>query len=160
MAEKTRADILNKKFKVNQIRNAIYFYIEHLKTDLNKSKDETVELLKEMGQKIAMTYANYWKPEYKDKLDLMRVIHRIVFKTAARVREEDGKITVESRGCPLCKYLREEIEVAGHNIILGFIEAFYEMLSMDDPNIPKIVGVSKASRIFGEKKCAYNFTIK
>ncbi|MHA1130760.1 MAG: hypothetical protein ACTSQI_08950 [Candidatus Helarchaeota archaeon] len=159
MSEKTRTDILNKKFKVNQIRNAIYFYIEHLKADLNKSKDEIVKLLKEMGYKIAMTYANYWKPEYRDALDLMREIHRTVFKTAARVRQDGTRITVISRSCPLCKYPRENLEVPGHNIILGFIEAFYEILSSDDSNLPKIVGESKGSRIFGEKKCSYDFTI-
>lgn len=155
----SRVDVLNKKFKVNQIRNAIYFYINHLKGDLNKSKEEAVELLKEMGRKIALTYANYWKPEYKDVLDLMREIHRSVFKTAARVRDNEGEISVISRSCPLCKYPRENIDVAGHNIILGFIETFFELLSKDDPQIPKINGVSETSRIFGEKKCKYTFKI-
>ena len=74
----SRADIFNKKFKVNQIRNAIYFYIGHLESDLNKSKEEATNILKGMGQKIALTYANYWKPEYKDPLDLMREIQVIL----------------------------------------------------------------------------------
>lgn len=156
----SRTDLLNKKFKVNQIRNAVYFYINHLKGDLNKSKDETINLLKIMGHKIALTYSNYWKPEYKDSLDLMREIHRTVFKTAARVRQNEDQISIISRGCPLCKYRRENIDVAGHNIIIGFIETFFELLSKGDPNLPKIKGTSETSRIFGEKKCHYNFKIE
>ena len=155
----SRADIFNKKFKVNQIRNALYFYITHLESDLNKSREETTKILKRMGQKIALTYANYWRPEYRDSLDLMRVIHRTVFKTAARVRDEEGKISVISRSCPLCKYNRE-IDVPGHYIIVGFIEAFYELLSKDDANLPLIDGTSEATRIHGEKKCKYVFTTK
>ena len=61
----SRADLLNKKFKVNQIRNAIYFYINTLK-ERNKSAEEVTNTLKQMGNKIALTYSNYWKPKYKD----------------------------------------------------------------------------------------------
>ncbi|MFX1293586.1 MAG: hypothetical protein ACFFD2_01820 [Promethearchaeota archaeon] len=160
MSEKSRATILNKKFKVNQIRNAIYCYINHLKSDLKKSKDETTKILKEIGHKIALTYANYWKPKYKNSLDLMREIHRTIFRTAARVRQENSKISVISRSCPLCKYRRENIDVPGHNIIIGFIETFYEILAKEDANLLKLEGTSETSRIFGEKKCKYNFIIK
>ena len=91
-----RADILNKKFKVNQIRNGIYWYIQVLK-ERNISTVDIIAKLKQMGKNIASTYKNYWKPDYKDDLDLMRDIHRTVFKTAARVREKDAQITVTSQ---------------------------------------------------------------
>ncbi len=159
MSQETRADILNKKFKVNQIRNAIYHYIEHIEKDLNKSKEEVINILKQMGRKMALTYVNYWKPDYTDTLNLMREVHRGVFKTAAKVRQKDETtISVESRSCPLCKYPRE-LDVAGHNIIIGFIEAIYEYISKKDPNIPKINGTSMNSRIFGDKLCEYHFKI-
>ena len=156
----TRADLLNKKFKVNQIRNAVYAYIKYLKTEMGKSKDEITELLKKMGRNIGLTYANYWKPDFKDELDLMREIHRTVFRTAARVRQTDSEISVVSRSCPLCKYRRENIDVSGHNIIIGFIETFFEILSKENPQLPKIKGISEASRIFGDKKCQYKFKIE
>jgi len=151
-----RADILNKKFKVNQIRNGIYWYIQVLK-DRNLSTVDIISKLKEMGHKIALTYINYWKPDYKDELDLMRDIHRTVFKTAARVREKDDQITVTSRSCPLCKYRREGIETPGCNIIVGFIETIYQTLAKDNPELPKVEGSIETSRIYGEKYCKYNF---
>lgn len=153
----SRANLLNKKFKVNQIRNGIYWYINYLKVDKNIGTVDIIGKLREMGKKIALTYINYWKPKYKDTIDLMRVIHRTVFKTAARVRESDSEIVVISRSCPLCKYRRENIDVPGCNILVGFIEKFYELLSKDNPDLPKIEGTIETSRIFGEKKCKYTF---
>jgi hypothetical protein len=150
-----RSDILNKKFKVNQIRNAIYAYIKVLKERELPTAD-IITKLKEMGRNIANTYINYWKPDFKDALDLMREIHRTVFKTAARVREKEAKINVVSRSCPLCKYKRDEIEVPGCNIIVGFIEAMYEMLA-EGASLPKVEGTVETSRIFGEKYCKYSF---
>ena len=151
-----RAAILNKKFKVNQIRNGIYAYIQVLK-ERNISTVDIIAKLKEMGHKIALTYINYWKPNYKDELDLMRDIHRSVFKTAAKVREKDAQIIVTSRRCPLCKYQREGIETPECNIIVGFIETIYQTLAQNNPELPKVEGVVETSRIFGEKYCKYNF---
>ena len=159
MSKVGRADLLNKKFKVNQIRNAIYAYIDILGIDKNKKPEEIIKLLKEMGRKIALTYSNYWKPEFKNSLDLMREIHRTVFKTAARVRQNDSEISVISRSCPFCKYSRENIEVPGHFILLGFIETLYELISKENSSIPKIRGISITSRISGDNKCEYNFKI-
>ncbi len=152
-----RADLLNKKFKVNQIRNGIYWYINYLKVDKKVQTVDIIEKLREMGRRIASTYANYWKPEYKDALDLMREIHRTVFKTAARVRQNDSEIVVISRSCPLCKYRRENIDTPGCNILVGFLEKFYAILSKDNPEVPKLEGTVDTSRIFGEKYCKYTF---
>ncbi|MHA1267283.1 MAG: hypothetical protein ACTSRS_18745 [Candidatus Helarchaeota archaeon] len=151
-----RSAVLNKKFKVNQIRNAIYAYIKVL-NERNIPTNEIVEKLKIMGHQIAKTYIRYWKPEFKDELDLMREIHRSVFKTAARVRTKDSEIDVTSRSCPLCKYKREGIEVSGCNIIVGFIESMYELLSEETPELSKVKGTVETSRIFGDKYCKYTF---
>ncbi|HUX98365.1 MAG TPA: hypothetical protein VMV49_02310 [Candidatus Deferrimicrobium sp.] len=155
-----RKDLMNKKFKVNQIRNAIYAYINYLKIDKQISKDVITQKLKEMGNKIALTYMNYWNPEYKDALDLMREVHRSVFKTAARVRQTESEIAVTSRSCPLCKYKRENIETPGCNILVGFIETLYDIIAKKNPAIPQIEGIIETSKIFGEKYCQYNFKIK
>lgn len=152
----SRAEILNKKFKVNQIRNGVYAYVKVL-MERNIPDEEIIAKMKEMGHKIANTYANYWKPSFKDDLDLMREIHRSVFKTAARVREKDSEIDVTSRSCPLCKYPREGIKASGCNIIIGFIETMYEILSKESPDLPKLEGTVETSRIFGEKLCKYKF---
>jgi hypothetical protein len=152
-----KADLLKKNFKVNQIRNAVFAYVRYLKVDKKKQKEEIAALLKEMGHKIALTYAQYWKPTFKDSLDLLRDIHRSVFKTAARVRQTDSEISVVSHGCPLDKYHYEDIDVAGDNIIIGFIETFFEILAQSHPELPKIKGTSKTSRTLGDNKCEYSF---
>jgi len=158
----TRAALMKKNFKINQLRNAVYDYIKYLKVDKNVIAVDILNILKEMGHRIATTYANYWKPTgMKDALDLMREIHRTVFKTAARVRlEPDSQISVISRSCPLCRYPYENIEVAGCNLIVGFIETFFEVQSKADPNIPRLEGTVETSRTFGESYCKYTFEVK
>jgi len=158
----SRADLMKKKFKINQLRNAVYDYIKYLKVDKGVITVDILTILKEMGHRIAATYANYWKPTgMKDALDLMREIHRTVFKTAARVRfESDTKISVVSRSCPLCRYQYEQIDVAGCNLIVGFIETFFEIQSKTDPNIPRLEGTVETSRTFGESYCKYTFEVK
>ncbi len=158
----TRAALMQKKFKINQLRNAVYDYINYLKVDKNVITVDILNILKDMGHRIAETYANYWKPTgVKDALDLMRDIHRTVFKTAARVRSEpDSQISVISRSCPLCRYPYEHIEVAGCNLIVGFIETFFEIQSKSDPNIPRLEGTVETSRTFGESYCKYTFEVK
>jgi len=156
-----RAALMNKKFKINQLRNAIYDYISYLKVDKNVITVEILSILKEWGHKIALTYANHWKPkDIKDALDLMREIHRTVFKTAARVRQADSQILVISRSCPLCRYPKENIDVAGCNIIVGFIETFFEIQAESNPQIPRLEGTVETSRTFGENYCKYSFQIK
>jgi hypothetical protein len=158
----SRADLMKKKFKINQLRNAVYDYINYLKIDKQVGSGDILNLLKQMGHRIATTYANYWKPTgMKDALDFMREIHRTVFKTAARVRQEsDSQISVVSRSCPLCRYKYENLDVAGCNLIVGFIETFFEIQSKTDPNLPRLEGTVETSRTFGESYCKYTFEVK
>lgn len=161
MSYGTRTDLMKKKFKINQLRNAVYDYINYLKVDKKVIAVDILNMLKEMGHRIAMTYAIYWKPTgIKDGLDLMREIHRTVFKTAARVRQEDSKISVVSHSCPLCRYPYENIDVAGCNLMVGFIETFFEIQSKADPNIPRLEGTVETSRTFGASYCKYTFEVK
>ena len=154
LSELDRNDLFKKKAKVNQIRNGIYSFISYFRDDLNKSVDETRDILREMGKNSAKSFYNYWKPESDDTLKIMREIHRVVFKTSANVREKDEYIVVINRSCPFCKYPRD-VDLSGCEIIVGFIVEYFNLCSSTNTelNIPKLEGKVTKSRIYEEKFC-------
>jgi len=162
--DEERVKLFNKKAKVNQIRNGIYSFIAYFRNDLNKSTEETRNILQEMGKNIAKTFYNYWKPQNEEPLKIIREIHRVVFKTAAKVREKDNYIIVTNRSCPFCKYKRP-VDVAGCELIIGFIIQYFEFLkgkkyvdsiSGEELTIPQLQGKVTVSKIFGEKPYCQN----
>ncbi|MHA1269053.1 MAG: hypothetical protein ACTSPY_04640 [Candidatus Helarchaeota archaeon] len=164
MSELDRNDLFVKKAKVNQIRNGIYSFIKYFRNDLNKSKEETQKILHEMGKNIAQSFFKYWQPENDDPLKIMREIHRVVFKTSAKVREKDDYIIVVNRSCPFCKYPRD-VDLSGCEIIVGFIVEYFNLLSFKtykdqetgkELPLPKLEGKVTASRIFQEKPFCQN----
>ncbi|MBD3230071.1 MAG: hypothetical protein GF329_17970 [Candidatus Lokiarchaeota archaeon] len=154
MAELDRTDLFQKKAKVNQIRNGIYIFISYFRNKLNKSVEETREILRNMGKNIAKSFYKYWKPKNDENpLKIMREVYREVFKTSAKVREKDEYIVVIDRSCPFCKYERE-VDLAGCELIVGFIVEFFNHLASDsDYTAPKLEGKVTKSKIFDEKYC-------
>ncbi|MHA1230700.1 MAG: hypothetical protein ACTSRP_09630 [Candidatus Helarchaeota archaeon] len=164
MKNQERIELFNKKAKVNQIRNGIYSFISFFRNELGKSTDETRDILHEMGRNIAKSFKNYWEPENTEPLKMMREIYRVVFKSSAKVREKDGYIVVVNRGCPFCKYPRDA-DLAGCEIIVGFIEEFFNLMSNksyvdpetgNEKKVPKLQGKVTASKIFQEKPYCQN----
>jgi predicted hydrocarbon binding protein len=154
MSELDRTNLFEKKAKINQIRNGIYSFITYFRKKLNKSQEETREMLHRMGKNIAKSFYNYWQPKQEeDYLKIMREVHRVVFKTSAKVREKDGYIIVINRGCPFCKYPRDA-DLAGCEIMVGFVVEYFNLLSADsDYTVPRLEGKVTKSQIFDEKFC-------
>ncbi|MHA1751082.1 MAG: hypothetical protein ACTSYZ_01810 [Candidatus Helarchaeota archaeon] len=164
MSQTGRNGLFIKKAKVNQIRNGLYGFISYFRNELGKSTEETKEILHEMGKNIAISFYNIWKPENTDPLKLMREIHRVVFKTSAKVREKDNYIIVVNRSCPFCKYPRD-VDVAGCEIIIGFVSEFFNLMSSktyidpetnEEKHVPHLAGKVTTSRIFQEKPYCQN----
>ncbi|MHA1786510.1 MAG: hypothetical protein ACTSVY_09405 [Candidatus Helarchaeota archaeon] len=160
--------LLGQKVKMNQFRNTIYELILSLKEKKNMSDSDIIFHLRDIGKKISHKYIQYWKPQAKNEIDLIKEIHEFVFKKKIKIKlkeefkdEYPGDIVVFEKNCSFCKYKRPDVgKIAGCNITVAFIEELFKLLSKENPNIPKIRGKILASKTFGDKKCIYSYKLE
>lgn len=137
---------------INQFRNSIYELILALKTEKNYKSEDIIKILKEMGRNIAIYYFKFWQNNSKGLEDEIKEIYHTIFGKKVKITVDSNKILVTQKDCPFCKYIREDVGIAGCNIIIGLIEQYSE-----DFNIPNLVGSVISSKTFGDKKCIHQF---
>jgi predicted hydrocarbon binding protein len=160
----TKADMLQAEATMNQMRNAIY----HLARFMEKfSKKDIAERLRRMGQNIAKTLFNYWKPvnivTISNLKDVVSTIYQKILFSSVAVEIRDDILRVKDNDCAFCKYHYEDINIAGCEILLGFVSEFISLISKRSKDLSSIyldpynVEMSKS---YGDSYCVQTFKIK
>lgn len=162
----SRKELIQTEATMNQMRNAVF----HLARLMEKNGIEnSKEKLRKMGQNIAKTYINYWKPTEVITLtnlkDVITTIYQKVLHSAVsiEINEIEKVIKVRDYSCALCKYHYEDVEIAGCEILLGLVSELITLISKESqgstPLILKPYEVIE-SRAYGNKSCIQAFKYK
>lgn len=125
----SRKELIQSDATMNQMRNAIYELARLM--ERNGTTDLSTRL-RRMGQEIAKTFINYWKPTESVTLtnirDLITTIYQKVLNSSISIEVEEmsNLIKIRDNNCALCKYHYEDVEIAGCEIIIGMVS---EMIS-------------------------------
>jgi hypothetical protein len=162
----TRKELVQTEATMNQMRNAIF----HLARLMEKNAiQDPKNHLRRMGQNIARTYINYWKPTDTITLanlkDVITTIYQKILNSAIsiQINEIEKEIIVQDYRCALCKYHYEDIEIAGCEILLGLVSEFITIISNESyESLSIFVEPYEVveSRAYGNKKCIQVFKYK
>ena len=135
------------------------------KNGINDSKGN----LRRMGQNIAKTYINYWKPvnivTINNVKDVISTIYQKVLNSVVSIdiNESEREIKVQDYKCALCKYRYSDVEIAGCEILLGFISEFISLInkeSYEHSSITLKPYKVYESKAYGNKSCIQIFKYK
>ncbi len=162
----SRKQLIETDATMNQMRNAVYILIRLMeKNGVEDSKDS----LRRMGQNIAKTYINYWKPTNIVTLnnikDVITTIYQKVLNSAVslEINESEREIRVQDYKCALCKYHYSDIEIAGCEILLGLISEFISLINKElyeQSSITLEPYKVYQSKAYGNKSCIQIFKYK
>lgn len=162
----SRNELIETEATMNQMRNAI-FHLARLmqRNGIQNSKDH----LRRMGQNIAKTYINYWKPTDVINLanlkDVITTIYQKILNSAIsiQINEIEKSINVQDYRCALCKYHYKDVEIAGCEILLGLVSEFINLINNESYE-PSSIFLEPyevlESRAYGNKKCIQVFKYK
>jgi hypothetical protein len=162
----SRKELIETEATMNQMRNAVF----HLARLMEKNGIEnSKERLRKMGQNIAKTYINYWKPTEAISLsnlkDAITTIYQKVLNSSVsiEINENERLIKVRDYNCALCKYHYEDIKIAGCEILLGLVSELITLINKETSNTAQLLlnpyEVSE-SRAYGNKTCIQLFEYK
>jgi len=162
----SRKELIETEATMNQVRNAV-FHLARLmeKNGIGNSK----ERFRKMGQNIAKTYINYWKPTdvitLSNLKDVITTIYQKVLNSAVsiEINENEKLVKVRDYNCALCKYHYEDVEIAGCEILLGLVSELITLISKDSyNNTPLLLTPYEVieSRAYGNKSCIQLFKYK
>ncbi len=162
----SRKELIETDATMNQMRNAVYVLARLMeKNGIRHSK----AILRKMGQNIARTYINYWKPtDIVTLVNLKEVVTTIYQKilnsaVSIDINEMEKLIHVQDYRCALCKYNYDDLEVAGCEVLLGLVSEFITLISKESYESSSIFlepyEVAE-SRAYGNKKCVQVFKYK
>ncbi|MFX1377863.1 MAG: hypothetical protein ACFFA4_02115 [Promethearchaeota archaeon] len=162
----SRKELIETEAFMNQMRNAVF----HLARLMQKNEiDNPKERLRRMGQNIAKTYINYWKPTDNLSLtnlkDAITTIYQKVLNSTVsiEINEAEKIIKVRDYNCALCKYHYEDIEIAGCEILLGLVSELINHINKESYNsTPFLLNPYEVteSRAYGNKLCIQTFKYK
>ena len=162
----SRKELIETDATMNQMRNSIHIIASLMeKNGLPDLKDR----LRKMGQNIARTYLQYWRPTDIVKIsnlkDVITTIYQKVLNSSPSVEINDAEniVKVQDYKCALCKYHYDDIEIAGCEIILGMVSVFISIISKESPD-PSSVFLEpykvEESRAYGNKSCIQLYKYK
>jgi len=164
----SRKELIQSDATMNQMRNAIYELARLM--EKNGISDLTNKL-RGMGQEMAKTIINYWKPTETVSLsnikDVLTTIYQKILNSSISIEIEESKnlIKVRDQNCALCKYQYNDIEIAGCEIIIGMVSEIISHIC-EESNEMSSVSIEPfkilESRTFGNKTCiqVYKYKIK
>lgn len=132
----SRNDLTELEAISNQMRNAVYHLMRFMKVN-NIGSEEIKSKLRRMGANIAKTFINHWKPVNKvdseNLKDFIATVYKKILNSSImiEIREEEKMIKVTDKNCALCKYHYEDIEVAGCEIVLGFVSEIIDQINKE-----------------------------
>ncbi|MBY8982375.1 MAG: hypothetical protein KGD57_05470 [Candidatus Lokiarchaeota archaeon] len=162
----SRNELLLADAAINQLRNAIYHLARFM---VKNEKNDIKERMQRIGRNISKTYIKYWSPTEGVNLNNIRevitTIYKKVLKSSISVELNDVEklIIINDLDCALCKYKYVDIQIAGCEILLGFISEFINIINGNSRNKsilliePLKVQESKA---LGNKSCIQIFKYK
>lgn len=162
----SRKELIETEATMNQMRNSIHILASLMeKNGLSDLKDR----LRKMGQNIARTYLQYWRPtdtvNSSNLKDVITTIYQKVLNSSPSVEINDAEnlVTVQDYKCALCKYHYDDIEIAGCEIILGMVSVFISIISKESPD-PSSLFLEPykvvESRAYGNKSCIQIYKYK
>jgi predicted hydrocarbon binding protein len=162
----SRNDLLSADATMNQLRNAIY----HLARLMAKNKRSDVkERFRQMGENIAKTYVDHWKPtDLVNRANLREtigMIYKEVLKSSVTVEinKTEQLVIVNDKGCALCKYDYDDVHIAGCEILLGMVSTFVnEINRLSNQKAYLVLEPVRVqeSRALGNGKCVQVFKYK
>ena len=162
----SRNELIKTEATMNQMRNAIY----HLCRLMEKNGIHNLkETLRKMGENIARTYINYWKPVDLVTLanfkDVLTTIYQKILNSSisVEINETEKLIHIQDYRCALCKYHYEDIEIAGCEILLGLVSELINHINKESYNsTPFLLNPYEVieSRAYGNKLCIQTFKYK
>ena len=164
----SRKELIQSDATMNQMRNAIYELARLM--EKNGISDLTNKL-RGMGQEMAKTIINYWKPTETVSLsnikDVVATIYQKILNSSISIEidESQNLIKVRDQNCALCKYQYDDIEIAGCEIIIGMVSEIISHISKESNEMSSVsIEPFKIleSRTFGNKTCiqVYKYKIK
>ena len=162
----SRKELIQTEATMNQMRNAIYglarFMEKNGVTDL-KNK------LRKMGQNIARTYIQYWRPtnliNTSNLKDVITTIYQKILNSSVsiEINQVESLIKIQDYKCALCKYHYDDMEIAGCEIILGMVSEIISLISQESHDPSSIFlepyDVTE-SRAYGNKTCIQLYKYK
>jgi preprotein translocase subunit SecA len=162
----SRKELIQSDATMNQMRNAIYELARLMEkngiSDLNQK-------LRNMGQEMAKTIINYWKPTKTVTLsnikDVIATIYQKLLNSSISIEidEINNLIRVRDQNCSLCKYHYDDIEIAGCEIIIGMVSEIISQISNESKEISSVlldpVEILE-SRALGNKTCIQVYKFK
>ncbi len=162
----SRKELIQTDATMNQMRNAIYglarFMEKNGVTDLKKK-------LRKMGQNIARTYIQYWRPtnliNTSNLKDVITTIYQKILNSSVsiEINQVESLIKIQDYKCALCKYHYNDMEIAGCEIILGMVSEIISLISQESPDPSSIFlepyDVTE-SRAYGNKTCIQLYKYK
>jgi hypothetical protein len=162
----SRKDLVQTDATMNQMRNSIHI----LATFMEKNGvTDLKEKLRKMGQSIAKTYMNYWKPtdtvNVSNLKDVITTIYQKILNSSPSIELNDAEnvVRVRDSNCALCKYHYDEIEIAGCEIILGMVSEIITLISNESKGTSSLVFEPHEvieSRAYGNKTCIQVYKYK
>ncbi|MHA1732870.1 MAG: hypothetical protein ACTSU5_13070 [Promethearchaeota archaeon] len=127
MENYTRAELAGHKATANQLRNTVYHVIRKMRAHYGVPVPDR---LREMGRRIAETYSEFWNPRERDMQRLLKEIYATVFASKVRIDYDKagGVVRVTDKKCALCKYRKEDLDEAGCEVIVGFVERLVDKI--------------------------------
>ncbi len=161
-----RSDLIKAEATMNQMRNAIVHLARFMK---NNGVEDLKERLRNMGRNIAKTYLNYWRPTNEvteeNIKDVIATIYQKIFNSSVLIEIDpvNKLITVKDSKCAMCKYKYEDIQIAGCEIIIGFVSEMITLINAEiedaSPLAVNPIDV-KESRAYGGENCIQLYKYK
>jgi predicted hydrocarbon binding protein len=159
----TRDDLIQSDATMNQMRNMVYHLERFMKIN---GVSETRDNLKRMGRNIARTYVKYWKPidsiNISNVRDVIVTIYKHILNSTVSIEidKSNKTITVQDNDCSLCKYHKNDIDVAGCEIIAAMVSEFVTLINKEKSLLTLEPSDILESRTFGHKSCIQSFKYK
>jgi len=162
----SRNELIQTEATMNQMRNSIYGLARFME---KSGISNLTTKLRQMGQNIARTYINYWKPTNSISVsnikDVLTTTYQLILNSSVsiEINDVDNLISVQDYKCALCKYHYNDIEIAGCEIIIGMISELISIISKSSNNSEAIFLEPfevKDSRAYGNKSCIHLYKFK
>ncbi|MHA1689919.1 MAG: hypothetical protein ACTSYC_11130 [Promethearchaeota archaeon] len=161
----SREELIEIQAVSNQMRNAVYHLMRFMK-DNGLNDAEIIKRLRNMGRNIAKTFSKYWAPvssiDLRNLKDFIATAYKKILNSSVTINiiNLEREIEIIDKNCALCKYHYEDIEVAGCEIILGFISELVDQINsrnIKNRSLKLVPESVRESQAYGNASCIQVF---
>ena len=121
MPNYTREDLVKKTALTNQMRNNLYHFLRFF-ISRGLSNQEIKERLERMGKNIATTILDNKTFQSTNLEELISAIYLDIFESKISISQSHQHVNIEDKKCALCRYKRENLEVAPCTVITSLVK--------------------------------------